>query len=77
VTDPEDADREARRAARAKWPGGKYRLGEEPPDDTSHMSPDERVAAVWPITLAAWTFAGNKLPDLPRSQWPGTIIRGT
>ncbi len=75
VTDPEEAAREARRQARANWPIRKYKLGEEPPDDLSHLSPDERVAAVWRITLAAWTLAGNKLPNLPRSQWPGTIIR--
>jgi hypothetical protein len=77
VIDPEEAAREARRKARATWPGGKYRLGEEPPDDVSHMSPDERVAAVWRITLSAWLLAGNELPNLPRSQWPGTIIRAT
>jgi hypothetical protein len=76
VTDPEESAREARGKARAAWPIHKFRLGEEPPDDASNMTPDERVAAVWRITLSAWTLAGNKLPNLPRSQWPGTIVRG-
>ena len=32
----------------------KYRVGEEPPDDVSHLTPDERVSLVWDVTLAAW-----------------------
>jgi hypothetical protein len=76
VTDPEEAAREARRQARANWPIRKYKLGEEPPDDLSHLSPDERVSLLFDLSISAWLLAGNELPRLPRSQWPGVVIRG-
>ena len=74
-TDDSAAARDARRRARASWPVRRYRLGEEPPDDTSHLSPDDRVALVWEVTLRAWRLSGRELPDVPRSQWPGRMIR--
>jgi len=72
----DDSEREARRRARADWPIRRYPVGAEPPDDVSHLSPDERVSLVLDVTLAAWLLAGKELPHLPRSQWPGTVIRG-
>lgn len=51
-------------------------MGEEPREDASNLSPDERVRLVTELTLAAWRLAGNEMPSLPRSQWPGTITRG-
>lgn len=71
-----DTDREARRRTRASWPIRRYRMGEEPREDASNLSPDERVRLVTELTLAAWRLAGNEMPSLPRSQWPGTITRG-
>lgn len=76
MTLPEDRARDARRRARSKWPVRKFRLGEEPPDDFSHLTPDERVALVETVTLRAWALAGRSLPPrLPRSEWPGKITR--
>ena len=71
----DEAARDARRRARASWPIRVFRLGEEPPDDVSHLTPDERIALVWPLTVRAWRLSGRELPDVPRSQWPGRVIR--
>jgi hypothetical protein len=73
----DDAAREARRKARSTWPVRRLRVGEEHPDDVSALSPDERVRLVGELTLAAWRLAGKELPSLPRSQWPGTVIRSS
>jgi len=76
VNDEDESAREARRKARANWPIRKYKLGEEPPDDLSHLSPDERVSLLFDLSVSAWLLAGNELSTLPRSQWPGVVIRG-
>jgi hypothetical protein len=74
VSDSE-ADRDARRRARADWPIRKFELGEEPPDDLSHLSPEERVALLCELSIRTWLLAGNELPDVPRSRWPGRVLR--
>ena len=71
----EDFARETRRQARANWPVCKFRLGDEPLDDVSHLSPNERVSLLFDVSMTAWRTSGKPLPDLPRSQWPGTVIR--
>jgi hypothetical protein len=67
--------RDARRRARAHWAGRVHRDGTHPPVDTSHMTPDERVAAVWTATVTAWTLAGHELPRVPRHLLPGRVLR--
>jgi hypothetical protein len=71
-----DTGRESRRRARATWPIRAYALGVEPPDDVSHLTPDERLALLWQVSRSAWLLAGNRMPDEPRSKWPGTVVRG-
>ena len=70
-----DAAREARRAARRTWPGRVYRDGAYPEVDASHLSSEERISAVWTASRAAWLLAGHTLPDVPRSEWPGVVLR--
>lgn len=74
-TADDEAHREARRRARASWPVRRFDLGAEPPEDLSHLTPDERIALVWPLTVRAWRLSGRELPDVPRSHWPGRMIR--
>lgn len=75
MTSEQAAAAEARRAARAAWPVRRFDLGSEPEDDLSHLTPEERVSLVWTLTVAAWTASGRELPSLPRSEWPGTVVR--
>lgn len=70
-----DAEREARRAARARWPIHKTTLEHERTEVLSGFTPSELVAMVHRLTLDAWAMSGRPLPDLPRDQWPGRIIR--
>ena len=72
-----EAAREARRAQRREWPGLVLRDGEHPEVDATSLTPEERVRAVWTATRVAWALAGNVLPDVPRSDWPGEVRRPT
>lgn len=65
-------DEAARRRARAEWPVRKFRLGEPEADDVAHLTPAERLAMVWPLTLAAWAFKND--PDAP-DRLPRDVIR--
>ena len=71
----EDPARDARRRARARWPVRVYRLGDEPPDDLSNFTPDQRVALAYAATLRAWKVSGRPMPRGRRSKWPGRITR--
>lgn len=54
----------------------RHLLGHEPPDDLTAIStPSERVAMVWRITLDAWAAMGEAIPDYPRGEAPGRVIR--
>ncbi len=65
----------ARAAERRTWPGGVFRLGEEPDGDVVAATPDERFAMVWRLTVDAWCFSGRALPDYERAKTPGVVIR--
>jgi hypothetical protein len=54
---------------RSHYPVGKYRLGEEPPDDeyVRSLTASERVAMVEQLTINAWTFKDGR--------WDGTRLR--
>jgi hypothetical protein len=74
ATDPAEAA-EGRRAARARWPIARFRLGEEPPDDLSEVTtPAERVAMMWGLAEAAWKLAGRPLPVYDRQHLPARFF---
>ena len=51
---------------RSKWPVRRMSLAEEGQEQyLRSLSPKERVAMVWPITLQAWAFK-EALRDEPR-----------
>lgn len=65
----------ARRRARADWPVRKYRLGEEPVDDFSAYTVEERLAMTWRMTSDAWASAGLPMPSYSRAETPVRVIR--
>ena len=70
-------DRMATMSDRATWPVRVFRLGDEPPDDLSdRTTPEERLAMMWPLAVAAWTAGGRPLPEYPRHRMPVRVIRG-
>jgi hypothetical protein len=76
MADDSDAAREARRAARARWPIACFRPGEEPPDDLSATTtPAERIAMMWRLTEEAWRVAGRPLPTYARTRLPARLYR--
>lgn len=72
----QDAERAARAAARGVWPVRCYALGQEPAEDlTATTTPAERIAMVWQLTLDTWALSGMPIPDYPREQSPGRVLR--
>lgn len=70
-----DSAREARRAARARWPVRKFRLADQPgPDLSATTTADERLAMMWPLARDAWTLAGRTIPDYPRDRMPVRVV---
>ncbi|MEM9557927.1 MAG: hypothetical protein AAGC60_26955 [Acidobacteriota bacterium] len=71
-----DSSTTRRDRARAGWAVLTFRIGDEPSENLSATTTaEERLAMVWPLTVEAWTLAGRSLERLPRSQWPGRILR--
>ena len=53
-----------------------YSLGEEPlVDPLDRSTADGRVAAMWPLAMAAWSVAGKALPTYERKDAPGRVLR--
>ncbi len=74
MADDSEAARERRRAARAHWPIGRFRLGQEPPDDLSETTtPAERIAMMWPLAEKVWRVAGRPLPTYDRTSMPARL----
>lgn len=49
---------------RSHYPTRIIRKGEpEPPDPVRSMTPEQRVAMVWPLTLEAWLFMGEPVDE--------------
>jgi hypothetical protein len=67
-------DPAARRRARAAWPVRAVRRGEEPVDPPVG-TPEDRLAAVWELTLQAWGVAGIELPRYARGEAPIRRLR--
>jgi hypothetical protein len=64
---------EERRALRSHWSVRKGRLGDpELEADISPLTPEERLAMVWPLTVQAWAFKGV---DVATSRLPRHVIR--
>lgn len=73
--EPEDQARADRRRDRREWPIRRYDLGHEPSDDLRpETSASERLAMVWPLTVASWALAGREIPDYERADTPGTLL---
>ena len=71
-----DSAAEARRAARARWPGRKFRLEDAPgPDLSATTTAQQRLAMMWPLACEAWSLAGRAIPDYPRERMPVRVIR--
>lgn len=68
-----DPGYEARRLARLRWPSRILRLGEEPAEEVTGTV-EERLAAVWTMTLEAWAIAGKPLPTYERHEAPIRVI---
>ena len=67
---------ERRRAARARWPIARFRLGEEPPDNLSEVTtPAERIAMMWTLAESAWKVAGRPWPTYDRPNIPARLFR--
>jgi hypothetical protein len=50
---------------------GRYRLGNEPPDDLGATStPEERLAMMWPLAVEAFSLTGQPLPAYARAEAP-------
>jgi hypothetical protein len=71
------ADEQARRAARASWPGSKTTLAEaqDAADLSATTTPEQRLAMMWELTLGAWSLTGQPLPSYTRDSMPGRLIR--
>lgn len=55
----------------------KLRLGDEDElADYCELTPSQRLAMIWPITIEAWAFAGQDIRELRLSRSTVRIIRG-
>jgi len=57
-------------------PVRKLRLGEEDElADYVALTPSERLAMIWPLTVQAWAFAGRDIRELRLSRSTVRVIR--
>lgn len=75
MDDSEEA-RRRRAEKRREWAIHRYALGSEPELDLSTLTPGQRVAMVWQLTLDAWATMGATIPAYARAEAPGRVIRG-
>lgn len=62
---------------RAQLPTRLCRLGDEPEDDyVARLTPAERMALVWPITLQAWAFQTGTTDEPRLRRDVGRVVRG-
>ena len=66
---------EARARARSRWPGRLVRLDDVAELERVEGTPAELIGLVTELTLAAWAMRGEPIPDYPRSEAPGRILR--
>lgn len=41
------------------------------------MTAAERIGLVWQLTCDAWALSGKEIPDYPRHEAPGKVVRPT
>lgn len=70
-------EEQARRAARASWPGLKSTLADAPgaEDLRATTTPEQRLSMMWELTRGAWALTGVPMPDYARADMPGRVIR--
>jgi hypothetical protein len=61
---------------RADLPTLKRRLRERDDDAVVRLTPAERIALVWPITLQAWAFKTGVLNEPRLRRDVGRVVRG-
>ena len=75
----DDAERERleRAAARRRsWTVRKVALEEDGGEELlAGTTASERLGMMWRLALDAWASAGEPIPDYPRSEAPGRVIR--
>lgn len=48
---------------RSHYPVRKLKLSEEGSEPASTLTPAERIALVWPLTVEAWTFKDGRFDE--------------
>jgi hypothetical protein len=67
---------EERAKARASWPVRAVALGDESATDLRDTTTvDERLRLVGVLTRELWAFSARPIPDYPRAEMPGRVIR--
>jgi hypothetical protein len=61
-------------ARRREWPVRIFRLGDEPPDDLSSTTAEERIAMVAELSARMWELTGRPLPSYTRATMPVRIV---
>lgn len=75
IADMSDAEFSARAAARRNWPLRECTLADEGGvDQLARLSPAERVAMMWRLSVDAWVLSGRAIPDYRRDQAPGRVL---
>lgn len=46
-------------------------------DLSASISPEERLAMMWPPACEAWATMGRPIPEHPRTQAPVRVVRGS
>lgn len=60
-----------RRLERAQWPVRKYMLGQEPDAHVDQSATtEERLEAVWQLSVESWSVACREFPTYDRSSMP-------
>ena len=62
---------------RASMPTRKLRLDQEGSDeDVGRLTPEERIAMVWPLTIQAYTFKDGRWDEQRLRRDVGRVVRG-
>ena len=77
MDDSERKRLERAEARRRSWTVQKVALSDRQSENlASTTTASERLGMMWRLALDAWTSSGKPIPDYPRSEAPGRVIRG-